>query len=68
MAHQTYPTRLWLNIAYSSDTSLDLHLSISSGTDSSKIYDKRNDFPPPNEVIKMLDSQHSDQLHLPLVR
>ena len=47
MAHQTYPTRLWLNIANSSDTSLDLHLSISSGTDSSKIYDKRNDSLPP---------------------
>ena len=45
MVNQFYP--LQLNIATSSDTEapyLDLHLSISNGFVSSKIYDKRNDF------------------------
>ena len=42
-----YPPELQLNKAYASDTEapfLGLHLSISKGFVSSKIYDKRGDF------------------------
>ena len=44
MVNQIYPSELQLNKAYTSDTDapfLDLHLSISKGFVSSKIYDKR---------------------------
>ena len=44
---QIYPSELQLNKANSSDTEapfLDLHLTISDGFVSSKIYDKRDDF------------------------
>ena len=47
MVNQIYPSELQLNKANTSDTEapfLDLHLSISNGFVSSKIYDKRNDF------------------------
>ena len=47
MVNQIYPHELQLNKAYTSDTEapfLDLHLSISNGFVSSKIYDKRDDF------------------------
>ena len=47
MVSQIYPTELQLNKANSSDTEapfLDLNLSITNGTVSSKIYDKRDDF------------------------
>ena len=47
MVNQIYPPRLQLNKANISDTEapfLDLHLSISNGFVSSKIYDKRDDF------------------------
>ena len=47
MVNQIYPPELQLNIANTSDTEalfLDLHLSISNGFVSSKIYDKRDDF------------------------
>ena len=47
MANQIYPPELQLNKANTSDTEapfLDLHLSISNGFVSSKIYDKRDDF------------------------
>ena len=47
MVNQIYPPELQLNKVYSSDTEapvLDLHLSISNGFVSSKIYNKRNDF------------------------
>ena len=47
MVDRIYPTELQLNRANSSDTEapfLDLNLSISNGTVSSKIYDKRDDF------------------------
>ena len=47
MVNRIYPPELQLNKAYTSDTEapfLDLHLSISNGFVSSKIYDKRNDF------------------------
>ena len=47
MVNQIYPPELQLNKANSSDTQapfLDLHLSISNGFVSSKIYDKRGDF------------------------
>ena len=50
MVNQTYPPELQLNKANTSDTSdtmapfLDLHLSISNGFVSSKIYDKRDDY------------------------
>ena len=47
MVNQIYPSELQLNKANTSDTDtpfLDLHLSISNGFVSSKIYDKRDDF------------------------
>ena len=47
MVNRIYPPELQLNKANTSDTEapfLDLHLSISNGFVSSKIYDKRNDF------------------------
>ena len=47
MVNQIYPLELQLNKANTSDTEvpfLDLHLSISNGFVSSKIYDKRDDF------------------------
>ena len=47
MVNQSYPPKLQLNKANTSDTEppfLDLHLSISNGLVSSKIYDKRDDF------------------------
>ena len=47
MVNQIYPPELQLNKANPSDTEapfLDLHLSISNGFVSSKIYDKRYDF------------------------
>ena len=47
MVNQIYPPELRLNKANTSDTEapfLDLHLSISNGFVSSKIYDKRDDF------------------------
>ena len=46
MVNQIYPPELQLNKANTSDTEapfLDLHLSISNGFVSSKIYDKRDD-------------------------
>ena len=46
MFNQMYPPELQLNKANSSDTEapfLDLHLSISNGFVSSKIYDKHDD-------------------------
>ena len=47
MVSQIYPSELQLNKANTSDTEaafLDLHLSISNDTVSTKIYDKRGDF------------------------
>ena len=47
MVNQMYPPELQLNRANTSDTEapfLDLHLSISNGFVSSKIYDKHDDF------------------------
>ena len=47
MVNRIYPPELELNKANTSDTEapfLDLHLSISNGFISSKIYDKRDDF------------------------
>ena len=47
MVNQIYPSELQLNKANTSNTEapfLDLHLSISNGFVSSKIYDKRDDF------------------------
>ena len=47
MVNRIYPPELQLNKADTSDTGapfLDLHLSISNGFVSSKIYDKRDDF------------------------
>ena len=47
MVNQIYPPELQLNKVNTSDTEapfLDLHLSISNGFVSSKIYDKRGDF------------------------
>ena len=47
MVNQIHPPELQLNKANTSDTEalfLDLHLSISNGFVSSKIYDKRDDF------------------------
>ena len=47
MVNRIYPTELHLNKANSSDTEAPffyLNLSISNGTVSTKIYDKRDDF------------------------
>ena len=47
MVNQIYPSELQRNKTNTSDTLapfLDLHLSISNGFVSSKIYDKRDDF------------------------
>ena len=47
IVNQIYPSELQLNKSYTSDTEApfsDLHLSISNGFVSSKIYDKRDDF------------------------
>ena len=47
MVNKIYPPELQLNKAFTSDTEtpfLDLHIYISNGFVSSKIYDKRNDF------------------------
>ena len=47
MVNRIYPPELQLNKANTSDTEapfLDLHLSISNGLVSSKIYNKRDDF------------------------
>ena len=47
MVSQIYPSELQLNKANTSDTEaafLDLHLSISNESVSTKIYDKRDDF------------------------
>ena len=47
MVNQIYPPELQLNTAYTLDAEapfLDLHLSISNGSVSSKNYDKRDDF------------------------
>ena len=47
MANRIYPPELQLNKANTSDTEapfLDLHVSISNGFVSFKIYDKRDDF------------------------
>ena len=49
MVSQIYTSELLLNKANTSDTCteaafLDLHLSISNDIDSTKIYDKRDDF------------------------
>ena len=47
MVNQIYPPELQLNKANISDTEapfLDLHLSVSNGFVSPKIYDKRDDF------------------------
>ena len=47
MVNRIYPPKLQLNKANTSDTEapfFDLHLSVSGGFVSSKIYDKRNDF------------------------
>ena len=47
MVSQIYPSELQLNKANASDTEaafLDLHMSISNGIVSTKIYDKRDDF------------------------
>ena len=47
MVNRIYPSELQLNKANTSDTEapfLDLHLSVSNGFVSSKIYDKRGDF------------------------
>ena len=53
MVNQIYPLKLQLNKANTSDTEapfLDVHLSISNGFVSFKIYDKRDDFDFDNTV------------------
>ena len=58
MVNQIYPPELQLNTAYTSDTEapfLDLHLSISNGFVSSKIYDKRDDFDFDIVIFPFLD-------------
>ena len=61
MVNQIYPSELQLNKANTSDTEapfLDLHLSISNGFVSSKIYDKRDDFDFDIVNFPFLDCQY----------
>ena len=58
MVNRIYPAELQLNKANSSDTEalfLDLNLSISNGTISTKIYDKRDDFDFDIVIFPFLD-------------
>ena len=58
MVNQIYPPELKLNKANTSDTEtqfLDLHLSISNGFVSSKIYNKHDDFDFDNVIFPFLD-------------
>ena len=58
MVNQIYPPELKLNKANTSETEapfLDLHLSISNGVFSSKIYDKHNDFDFDIVIFPFLD-------------
>ena len=58
MINRIYPPELQLNKANTSDTEapcLDLHLSISNGFVSSKIYDKRDDFDFDIVTVPFLD-------------
>ena len=58
MVNRIYPSELQLNKANTSDTEapfLDLHLSISNGFVSSKIYDKSDDFDFDIENFPFLD-------------
>ena len=58
MVKRIYPPELQLNKANTSDTEapfLDLHLSISNGFVSSKIYDKRDDFDFYKVIFPFLD-------------
>ena len=62
MVNRIYPPELQLNKANTSDTEapfLDLHLSISNGFVSSKIYDKRDDFDIVNFPFLDGDVPHS---------
>ena len=63
MVNQIYPPELQLNKANTPDTEapfLELHLSISNGFISSKIYDKRDDFD--FDIVNFL---HGDVLRRP---
>ena len=58
MVNRIYPAELHLNKATSPDTEalfLDLNLSISNGTISTKIYDKRGDFDFDIVIFPFLD-------------
>ena len=62
MVDRIYPAKLQLNKANTSDTEapfLDLNLSISNGTVSTKIYDKRDDFDFDIVKFPFLDSDYS---------
>ena len=62
MVNRIYPPELQLNKANTSDTEapfLDLHLSISNGFVSSKIYDKRDDCDFDIENFPFLDGEVS---------
>ena len=61
MVNQINPPELQLNKANISDTEapfLDLHLYISNGSVSSKIYDKRDDFGFDNVNLPFLDGDN----------
>ena len=65
MVNQIYPSELQLNKANTSDTEapfLDLHLSISNGFVSSKIYDKRDDFDFDIVYLRFLDGDAPGRL------
>ena len=68
MVGQIYPTELQYNKAYSFDTEapyLDLNLSITNGTVSSKIYDERDDFN--FEIVNFLFLMEMFLVPLPMV-
>ena len=67
MVHRIYPAELQQNKANASDTEaafLDLNLSIHNDIDSTKIYDKRDDF---NLILLIFRSLMAMSLNFPLM-
>ena len=67
MVNRIYPAELHLNQTNSSDTEapfLDLNLSISNSTVSTKIYDKRDDFDFDIVHFPFLDGDSLDVHHM----
>ena len=70
MVNRIYSAELQLNEANSSDTEapfLDLNLSISNGTVSTKIYDKRDDFDLILLISRFLMEASLDMHHMAFI-